>query len=47
MLKTYLKIIVSKSKGYSIMPVVGALARNTSCIVGTKLGAHMRFKSLR
>jgi len=31
---THLKIIVSKSNGYSIIPVVGDLARKTSCSVG-------------
>lgn len=30
----YLKIILSKSNGYSIMPVVGARALRMSCSVG-------------
>lgn len=30
----YLKMMLSKSKGYSMIPVVGARARKISCSVG-------------
>ena len=33
-IKKYLKMIESRSKGYSMMPVVGTLALKMSCSVG-------------
>lgn len=41
----YLKMMFSKSKGYSIIPVVGTLTRNTSCCVGRYPGLEIRSTS--
>lgn len=43
----YLKIIFSRSKGYSMIPVVGTLTRSTSCWVGRYPGVAIRSTSLR
>ena len=40
-------IIVSKSNGYSMIPVVGALARRTSCSVGRYEEDASRSRSLK
>ena len=42
---SYLNIMVSKSKGYSMMPVVGALALRTSCSFGMNEGLDTLSKS--
>lgn len=44
---SYLKITFERSKGYSMMPVVGTLTLKMSCRVGTYNGAVILSKSLR
>lgn len=39
---TYLNIILSKSKGYSMIPVVGTLTRKMSCSVGKQSPCAIR-----
>ena len=43
----YLKTMVLMVNGYSLIPVVGTLTRNTSCVVGTKSSRPIRSKSSR
>lgn len=45
--RLYLKITLERSKGYSMMPVVGTLTLRTSCRVGTYDAAAILSKSSR
>lgn len=43
----YLKMTLERSKGYSMMPVVGTLTLRMSCRVGTYIGAVILSRSSR